>query len=69
MYLRYRYRSRLGWFFWFGPIHVTICRNLASANIHYRYRVNHHIADLGRDVFDLGFIWSILLGQMGFQQT
>ena len=41
----------------------------ASANIHYRYRVNHHIADLGRDGFDLGFIWSILLGQMGFQQT
>ena len=30
MYLRYRYRSRLGWFFWFGPIHVTIRRNLAD---------------------------------------
>ena len=30
MYLRSRYRSKLGWFFWFGPIHVTIRRNLAS---------------------------------------
>ena len=29
MYLRYRYRSKLGWFFWFGPIHVTVRRNLA----------------------------------------
>ena len=29
MYLRYRYRSKLGWIFWFGPIHVTIRRNLA----------------------------------------
>ena len=29
MYLRTRYRSKLGWFFWFGPIHVTIRRNLA----------------------------------------
>ena len=28
MYLRYRYRSKLGCFFWFGPIHVTIRRNL-----------------------------------------
>ena len=29
MYLRTRYRSKLGWFFWFGLIHVTICSNLA----------------------------------------
>ena len=28
MYLRYRYRSKLGWIFWFGPIHVAIRRNL-----------------------------------------
>ena len=28
LYLRTRYRSKLGWFFWFGPIHVTIHRNL-----------------------------------------
>ena len=28
MYLRTRYRSKLGWFFWFGPIHVTRRRNL-----------------------------------------
>ena len=27
MYLRYRYRSKLSWFFWFGLIHVMI-RNL-----------------------------------------
>ena len=32
MYLRTRYRSKLGWFFWFGPIHVTIHRNLADDN-------------------------------------
>ena len=28
LYLRTRYRSRLGWFFWFGPIYMTIRRNL-----------------------------------------
>ena len=28
LYLRTRYRSKLGWFFWFGPIHVTIHHNL-----------------------------------------
>ena len=28
--LRTRYRSKLGWFFWFGLIHVTIRRNLAN---------------------------------------
>ena len=28
LYLRTRYRSKLGSFFWFGPIHVTIRRNL-----------------------------------------
>ena len=28
--LRTRYRSKFGWFFWFGPIHVTIRRNLAN---------------------------------------
>ena len=32
MYLGYRYRSKLGWFFWFGPIHVTIRRNLDQAH-------------------------------------
>ena len=30
VYLRTRYRSKLGWFFWFGPIHGTIRRNLAT---------------------------------------
>ena len=30
MYFRYRYRYKLAWFFWFGPIHVTIRRNLAD---------------------------------------
>ena len=30
MYLQTRYRSKLGWFFWFGPIHVTIRRNLGT---------------------------------------
>ena len=29
-YLWTRYRSKLGLFFWFGPIHVTIHRNLAK---------------------------------------
>ena len=29
MYLRTRYRYKLGWFFLFGPIQVTIRRNLA----------------------------------------
>ena len=28
LYLRTRYRSKLGWFFWLGPIHMTIRRNL-----------------------------------------
>ena len=28
VYLRTRYRSKLGWFFWFSPIHVTIRRSL-----------------------------------------
>ena len=28
MYLRTRYRSKLGCIFWFGPIHATIHRNL-----------------------------------------
>ena len=28
LYLRTRYRSKLGWFFWFGPIHVMMRRNL-----------------------------------------
>ena len=28
LYLRTRNRSKLGWFFWFGLIHVTIRRNL-----------------------------------------
>ena len=28
MYLQTRYRSKLGWFFWFGPIHLTVRRNL-----------------------------------------
>ena len=31
LYLRTRYRSKLGWFFWFGSIHVTMRRNLAEA--------------------------------------
>ena len=35
LYLRTRYRSKLGWFFWFGPIHVTIRRNLD----YLRYRM------------------------------
>ena len=30
LYLQTRYRSKLGWFFWFGPIYVTIRRNLGS---------------------------------------
>ena len=30
MYLRTRYRSKLGCIFWFGPIHVTIHRNLVN---------------------------------------
>ena len=30
MYLRTRYRSTLGCFFWFGLIHVTIRRNLVN---------------------------------------
>ena len=29
VYLQTRYRSKLGWFFWFGLIHVRIHRNLA----------------------------------------
>ena len=29
LYLRTRYRSKLGWFFWFSPIHVMIRGNLA----------------------------------------
>ena len=28
LYLRTRYRFKSGWFFWFGPIRMTICRNL-----------------------------------------
>ena len=28
VYLRNRYRSKLGWFFLFGPIHVSIRHNL-----------------------------------------
>ena len=28
LYLLTRYRAKLGWFFWFGPIHVMIRRNL-----------------------------------------
>ena len=35
MYLRTRYRSKLGWFFWFGPIHVTIRRNLEWNRMKY----------------------------------
>ena len=34
MYLRTRYRSELGWFFWFGPIDVTIRRNLGRDRPH-----------------------------------
>ena len=30
LYLRTRHRSKLGCFFWFGPIHVTIRRNLGA---------------------------------------
>ena len=37
LYLRTRYRSKLGWFFWFGPIHVTICRNLVNDFKVYSY--------------------------------
>ena len=33
LYLQTRYRSKLGWFFWFGPIHVTIRRNLADEHV------------------------------------
>ena len=33
LYLRTRYRTKLGWFFWFGPIHLTIRRNLAIAQL------------------------------------
>ena len=32
LYLRTGYRSKLGWFFWFGTIHVTIRRNLADGD-------------------------------------
>ena len=28
LYLRTRNISKLGWFFWFSPMHVMICRNL-----------------------------------------
>ena len=30
LYLQTRYRYKLGWFFWFGPIYVMIGRNLAD---------------------------------------
>ena len=30
LYLRADKRYKMGWFFWFGPIHLAIHRNLAS---------------------------------------
>ena len=30
MYLVYSHRSKLGWFFWFDSIHVTICCKLEN---------------------------------------
>ena len=59
LYLRTRYRSKLGWLFWFGLIHVTICCNLKSRagklnwvkitnrKVRDKYRVTHLLANLG----------------------
>ena len=48
LYLPTRCRSKLGWFFWFGPIHVTICRNLA---IHKLWITQHHRTTQPGDVY------------------
>ena len=46
LYLRTRYRSKLGWFFWFGPIHVTIRCNLAARNAASGLMIVHLVSTL-----------------------